>query len=61
MTTQYGPDKIRNVILLSHYDVGKTTLAESMLFTSGTIKRLGNVQSGTTVSTLLATLILPVK
>jgi len=50
MTTQYGPDKIRNVILLSHYDVGKTTLAESMLFTSGTIKRLGNVQSGTTVS-----------
>lgn len=50
MATQYGPDKIRNVILLSHYDVGKTTLAESMLFTSGTIKRLGNVQSGTTTS-----------
>ncbi len=50
MAAQYGPDKIRNVILLSHYDVGKTTLAESMLFTSGTINRLGNVQSGTTTS-----------
>jgi len=50
MATQYGPDKIRNVVLLSHYGVGKTTLAESMLFASGTIKRLGNVEDGTTTS-----------
>lgn len=50
MADQYGPDKIRNVILLSHYGTGKTTLGESMLFTSGTIKRLGSVQDGTTTS-----------
>lgn len=46
----YGPDKIRNVVLLSHYGAGKTSLAESMLFTSGAIKRLGNVEDGTTTS-----------
>jgi len=41
---------IRNVVLLSHYGAGKTSLAESMLFTSGTIKRLGSVESGTSTS-----------
>jgi elongation factor G len=46
----YGPDKIRNVSLLSHYGAGKTSLAESMLFSSGAIKRLGNVENGTTTS-----------
>ncbi len=46
----YKPDKIRNVVLLSHYGAGKTSLAESMLFTSGAIKRLGNVKDGTTTS-----------
>jgi len=50
MAIQYGPDKIRNVILLSHYGTGKTSLAESMLFASGTIKRLGNIEDGTTTS-----------
>lgn len=47
---QFGPDRIRNVVLLSHYGVGKTSLAESMLFTSGAIKRLGSVEDGTTTS-----------
>ena len=46
----YKPDKIRNVVLLSHYGAGKTSLAEAMLFTSGAIKRLGNVKDGTTTS-----------
>ncbi len=50
MAIQYGPDEIRNVILLSHYGTGKTSLAESMLFASGTIKRLGNIGDGTTTS-----------
>jgi elongation factor G len=41
---------IRNVVLLSHQGAGKTSLAESMLFTSGAIQRLGNVADGTTTS-----------
>ena len=41
---------IRNVVLLSHQGAGKTSLAESMLFTSGATQRLGKVQDGTTTS-----------
>lgn len=41
---------IRNVVLLSHQGAGKTSLAESMLFISGAIQRLGNVADGTTTS-----------
>jgi elongation factor G len=42
--------QIRNVVLLSHQGAGKTSLAESMLFTSGTIQRLGSAADGTTTS-----------
>lgn len=41
---------IRNVILLSHQGAGKTSLAESMLFASHAIGRLGKVEDGTTTS-----------
>ncbi|MCD6230972.1 MAG: elongation factor G [Dehalococcoidia bacterium] len=46
----YDPGHIRNVILMSHYGAGKTTLAEAMLFTSGAVKRFGRVDDGTTIS-----------
>jgi len=36
--------------LLSHQGAGKTSLTESMLFTSGAIQRLGSVEDGTTTS-----------
>ena len=42
--------QIRNVTLLSHQGAGKTSLAESMLFASGAIERLGSVNDGTTTS-----------
>jgi len=42
--------EIRNVVLLSHQGAGKTSLAESMLFISGAIQRLGRVEDGTTTS-----------
>lgn len=42
--------KIRNVALLGHGSSGKTSLAEAMLFASGTSQRLGNVTGGNTVS-----------
>jgi elongation factor G len=47
---QSGPDKIRNVALLSHSGSGKTSLAEAMLFDSGAISRMGSVADGTTAS-----------
>lgn len=46
----YQTEKIRNVVLLGHSGAGKTTLAETMLFESGVINRMGKVEDGTTVS-----------
>jgi elongation factor G len=37
---------IRNTVVLSHGNSGKTTLMEAMLFTAGVIKRLGKVDDG---------------
>jgi len=42
--------QIRNVGLVSHQGAGKTSLAESMLFETGTTDRLGSVDNGSTVS-----------
>jgi elongation factor G len=47
---QYGLDKIRNVVLLSHSGAGKTSAAEAMLFSTGAITRLGKISEGTTTS-----------
>lgn len=45
----YQTSNIRNICLLGHGNSGKTSLAESMLFTSGAIDRLGKVSDGNTV------------
>ena len=39
-------DKIRNIVLLSHGGAGKSSLAESMLFESGGLTRLGSIDDG---------------
>ena len=47
---EYSADKIRNISLGGHGGVGKTTLAEAILFEMGTINRMGTVDAGNTVS-----------
>jgi len=47
---EYHTRQLRNVVMLGHGSVGKTSLAEAMLFTSGAINRMGEVENGTTVT-----------
>ncbi|MEK7423860.1 MAG: elongation factor G [Actinomycetota bacterium] len=42
-------DRIRNVVLLGHTGVGKTTLAEALLARSGAVPRPGKVDDGTSL------------
>jgi elongation factor G len=42
--------KIRNVAVVGHRGVGKTSLVEALLFQAGKTNRLGQVEAGTTVS-----------
>ncbi len=44
------PGRIRNVAVLGHRGVGKTSVVESLLFEAGATARLGSVTDGTTVS-----------
>ncbi|HEY4669934.1 MAG TPA: elongation factor G [Tepidiformaceae bacterium] len=46
----YGTEDIRNVVLIGHGSVGKTTLAEAALFVSGATTRMGTVEEQNTVS-----------
>ena len=46
----YKTDEIKNIALLGSKGSGKTTLAESMLFECGVIKRRGSIGAGNTVS-----------
>jgi elongation factor G len=42
--------KIRNVAVVGHRGVGKTSLVEALLFQAGKTNRLGTIEAGTTVS-----------
>ena len=46
----YTTDAIRNVALVGHGDVGKTSLASCLLFDTGEVPRLGRVDQGNTVT-----------
>jgi elongation factor G len=47
MAAEHTPDKIRNVVLLGHSHDGKTSLAEAMLFASGSLARMGSPDQNT--------------
>ncbi|HKB93213.1 MAG TPA: elongation factor G [Gaiellaceae bacterium] len=44
------PGKIRNIAVVGHRGVGKTSLVEALLFQAGKTNRLGTIEQGTTVS-----------
>jgi len=46
----FNTEDIRNVVLIGHGSVGKTTLGEAALFVSGTTSRMGSIQDQNTVS-----------
>lgn len=45
----YETSKIKNFCLLGHGNSGKTSLAEAMLYTAGSVERMGRTQDGNTV------------
>lgn len=47
------PSAVRNLGIIAHIDAGKTTTTERMLYYAGITKRLGNVDSGDTVTDFL--------
>ena len=51
---EYTIDKIRNIGVVGHGGTGKTSLVEAMLFVGKVTSRLGNIDSGNTVSDYFA-------
>ena len=46
----YAPSNLRNIVVLGHQGVGKTSILESVLKKSGTLEKKGSITEGSTVS-----------
>ncbi|SCV03368.1 LAMI_0H07602g1_1 [Lachancea mirantina] len=52
-SSQSAISRVKNVGIIAHIDAGKTTTTERMLYYSGKIKRIGNVDEGDTTTDFL--------
>jgi len=50
MVKNFASEKIRNISIVGHGGVGKTSFVEAMLYSAGVTTRLGRVEDGTTVT-----------
>jgi len=48
--SNWQPQNLRNLALIGHRGVGKTSLNEALLHTAGAVKQLGSVDEGTSVA-----------
>jgi elongation factor G len=46
---EYPREQLRNVAIIAHHGAGKTSLAEAVLYLSGTTQKLGRVDDGSSI------------